>query len=267
MEPRTAQPGRDAMDNRTIIIVPGRIAWCLGLVAALLVAGNVALQMARLAMGREYLPGMALVTLDGENNIPALFSTALLAGSALLLGFIGALERDRQARDARRWLLLSAGFVLMALDESLALHERLIDPVRGLLGGRDLGVLYFAWVLPAIALAGALGLFFLPFLLRLPRRTAVAFAVAAAIYLGGAVGVELPEGLWRESHGHRNAVYHLLVSLEEGLEMAGIVLFIHALLEYLGRHHPDLRLQFGKARETAARPQLDSSALASPAGD
>lgn len=255
------------MDTRTITIAPNRIALRLALVVALLVGTNLAMQLLRLATGRIDLPGLALVTLDGESNIPALFSTALLVGAAALLALIAFLERARQASTAGRWMLLSAGFALMALDESLALHEKLIEPMRGLLGGRDLGVFYFAWVLPAIVVTAALGAFFLPFLLRLPRRTAIGFAVAAAIYLGGAIGVELPEGLWREGHGHRNVVYHLLVSLEEGMEMTGMVLFIHALLDYLGSHHPRLRLAFGPARETAGERRFEVPALADPAGD
>jgi len=249
------------MDTRTITIDPNRVASRLAFVVALLVAANIAMQLFRLSTGREYLPGLALVTLDGENNLPALFSTALLVGAAALLAFIAALERRRQATHAGRWLLLSAGFALMALDESLALHEKLIEPMRALLGGRNLGVFYFAWVIPAIVLTGALGVFFLPFLLRLPRRTAVAFALSAAVYLGGAIGVELFEGWWREGNGHRNVVYHLLVSLEEGMEMTGLILFLHALLAYVGNHHRDLRLAFGVDGEVAVQPQPDLSAL------
>jgi len=255
------------MDTRKITIVPNRIALWLFIAVALLVATNLVMQLLRLAMDREYMPGLALVTLDGEKNVPALFSTALLLGAAAILGLIGSLERARQASDASRWMLLSAGFAAMALDEFLALHEKLIEPMRGLLGGSHLGVLYFAWVVPAIALTGAIGVFFVPFLFRLPRRTAIAFAVAAAVYLGGALGVELPEGLWREGHGHRNVVYHLLVSLEEGMEMSGVVLFIHALLEYVGRHHGNLRLAFGATEEAAREQQVGVSALADPAGD
>ena len=104
--------------------------------------------------------------------------------------------------------------------------------------------------------AAALALYFLPFLLRLPRRTAVAFAVAAAIYLGGALGTELVEGWWREGHGHRNLTYHLLVSTEEGLEMLGVICFINALLAYLATYYGEVRVGFSTA--PAAQDAVDT---------
>lgn len=239
------------MDTKKISLAPSALAWRLALVALLLMAGNIGLQLLRLHWHYEYFSGLALarvlVDLDGENNLPALFSTALLLSASVLLALIARLERHDGAPDATKWTLLAIGFLLMGMDEALALHEHLIAPLRALLGGRQLGIFYFAWVIPGIVLVAALGAFFLPFLSRLPRSTAVAFVLAAAIYLGGALGVELVEGWWREGHGHRNAVYHLLVSLEEGMEMLGTVFFIHALLLYLAGHHGEVRLRFDAA--------------------
>lgn len=234
------------MDAKKISLDPSALAWRLAMVAMLLVAGYIGMQSFRLSTHYEYFSGLALarvlVDLDGENTLPALFSTVLLLSAGALLALIARLERRDDAPDATKWTLLAIGFLLMGMDEALALHEHLIAPLRALLGGRELGIFYFAWVIPGIVLVAALGAFFLPFLWRLPRGTAIAFALAAAIYLGGALGVELAEGWWREGHGHRNAVYHLLVSLEEGMEMLGAIVFIRALLEYLARHHGEVRL-------------------------
>ncbi|MFC7300423.1 hypothetical protein [Cognatiluteimonas weifangensis] len=244
------------MDTNKISLDPSALAWRLALVAMLLVAGNIVLQLFRLHSNYEYFSGLALVRvlvdLDGENTFPALFSTALLLSASALLALIARLERHDGARDAAKWTLLAIGFLLMGMDESLALHEHLIAPLRALLGGRQLGIFYFAWVIPGIVLVAVLGAYFMPFLWRLPRGTAIAFALAAAIYVGGALGVELVEGWWREGHGHRNAAYHLLVSLEEGMEMLGTILFIHALLRYLAGHHGEVRLRFDAA--TAMQP-------------
>lgn len=247
------------VDPLKISIAPSRVAWRLGLVAGLLVATGLAMQILRLAMHRDYLPGLALVTLDGEYNVPALFSFLLLITASALLAFIALLERQRRTADAGKWAILSAGFLLMALDEAVSVHERLIEPLRVLLGGTHLGIFFFAWVIPAIGLVIVLGVFFLPFLLRLPRRAASAFVLAAGIYLGGALGIELFEGWWREQHGHRNAVYHVLVSLEEGMEMLGVIVFIRALLDYLGAHHFEVRLAFEVA-EPAQEPALIDTA-------
>ena len=48
----------------------------------------------------------------------------------------------------------------MAFDEGFSVHERLIGPFRGLMSNHDLGVFYYAWVIPGIALVLILGLFF-----------------------------------------------------------------------------------------------------------
>lgn len=240
------------MDARKIPLDPWAITWPLATVTVLLVAANLGLQAYRLFAHQEHVVGLAMLSMDGENNLPALFSTLLLFSAALTLTLIVVLERRHQGVDVSKWAILAAGFALMALDESLSFHERAIAPLRALLGGRHLGIFFFAWVIPGIALVCGLGAYFLRFVLRLPRRTALAFVISAAIYLGGALGVELVEGWWREGQGHKNLVYHVLVSLEEGMEMAGIIAFIHALLNHISRRYGEVRFAFVGARRDAA---------------
>lgn len=232
------------MDIRKITFNPWTVTRPLILVAALFVVIHVAMASYWILSHREYVTGYALVSLDREQNLPALFSTFLLVSAAALFVFIAMVERASGYRDFRQWQILAVGFVLMALDEYLALHERLIEPVRRLLGGGHMGILYFSWVVPALVLIAALGVYFLPFLRRLPRRTMIALMISAAIYLGGAVGVELFEGWWREGHAYRTIGFHLLVTLEEGMEMAGVITLIHALLRHLARRFGDVQIHF-----------------------
>jgi hypothetical protein len=105
-------------------------------------------------------------------------------------------------------------------------------------------------------------MFFLPFLLRLPRRTAIAFALSGAIYLGGALGVELFEGAWREGHGHRNVVYHALVTLEEAMEMVGLIFFINALMRHIARRYGEVGLDFDGVRSADAMQAVPASTRA-----
>ncbi|RNF83275.1 hypothetical protein [Montanilutibacter psychrotolerans] len=232
------------MDTRKLLLDPSAIAWRLALVVALMVAANLGLQAYRLAIHRDQVSGLALVAMDGEQNLPALFSTGLLFCASALLALIALLSRRDQALDVSKWAILATGFLVMGLDEALSFHERLIEPMRALLGRQHLGIFFFAWVIPGISLVAALGAFFLPFVLRLPRRTAIAFVMAAAIYLGGALGVELVEGWWREGHGHKNLLYHVFSSLEEGMEMTGIIVFIHTLLRHIGWRFGEVRFAF-----------------------
>jgi hypothetical protein len=254
------------MDIRKITINPWAVTLPLTLAAAFLAVVSLGLASYWMYSQREYVTGFALLSLDKEQSVPALFSTFLLFAAAIVLLFVALLERG--SRDARKWQLLALGFAVMALDENLALHERIIEPMRNLLGGgaegAQLGIFYFAWVIPALGMVAALGVYFLPFLLRLPRRTMVALMVAAAVYLGGAVGVELIEGWWREGHGYRSLGFHLLVTLEESMEMAGTILLIHALLRHLARRYGDVQIHFEGARVEEAKFAPSSVQAASP---
>lgn len=249
------------MVTPTIVLNPSDICRKLGLVTVALVAINMVLQTYRLVVHEQDVLGLPMMSLDNEHNVPALFSALLLFATAPILAFIAVIDRKEGGKDAAKWAVLACGFVLMGVDESLSLHERMIDPMRELLGGTlgadRLGVFYFAWVVPGIILVAGLAVFFLPFINRLPRRTGIMVFAAAAIYLGGAIGVELVEGWWREVHGHRNVIYHAMVSLEEGMEMIGVIIFIHTLLEFVSTQYGQVSISVrgpGHAPAWAADP-------------
>jgi hypothetical protein len=79
-----------------------------------------------------------------------------------------------------------------------------------------------------------LGLTYLGFLLRLPRETAKQFTLAGALYLTGALLLELPLGYWTERHGDDGLGYALIDWCEETLEFVGLTLFARHLLDLLG---------------------------------
>lgn len=250
------------MTTNKLSIGPWTVTGPLLMVAILLVCISFGMQSYRLISHHEHVFGLPMFNLDREENIPALFSTGLLLMASALLAFIAVLERSNRSADVSKWSILAAGFLLMGMDESLSLHEHMIEPMRRLLGGHDLGIFYFAWVIPAIGLVVALGIFFIPFMLRVPRRTGLGIAISAAIYLTGALGVELVEGWWREGHGHRNITYHLMVSVEEGMEMIGVIAFLHVLLGYIATRYEEIRISFNAARTAGAVEPVPASAPA-----
>jgi len=79
-------------------------------------------------------------------------------------------------------------------------------------------------------------LFFLRFLLRLPSRNRNLFLFAGALYVGGCIGIELIGGSYDQAHGYENLTYNLISTVEEGLELAGLIAFLYGLLTYLGDH-------------------------------
>lgn len=177
-----------------------------------------------------------LFSLSYEQNIPTWYSSALLFACALLLAAAAlCAERTRAGYD-RHWWLLAAAFLYISLDETACIHE-------GASQFFDLGgVLFFGWVIPAGIIVLALGVAYLRFLSHLPRRTRVQFIVAGAIYVSGALLLELPLGAWTERHGSDNFVYAALDWVEESMELLGTTLFLLSLLEHLA--HQRCRIGF-----------------------
>jgi hypothetical protein len=233
------------MKINQISVNPSRVARVLGTVAVVLVVGSIAGQLTiHLTEHPSAVDLLAkLLYVDAEQNIPSAFSTFLLLLAALLLAVIAALARKHTSSSASHWTILSAGFVFMAVDEAWELHERLIDPVRKLLGHGNLGIFYYAWTLPGLALVLALAPFFSRFLFHLPAKTRLAFLVAATLYIGGAIGVEAIGGRYHELHGRFNLTYSMIATAEESLEMAGLIIFIWALLVYIADTYDEVRFQ------------------------
>jgi hypothetical protein len=214
--------------------------------AYLLVLLSIAGQFAKFVLGPTFLPGLvSLFYVDVEHNIPTLFSVLLILCAAFLLTVIASLNRGQRQPHASKWAILSFGFLLMAYDEAFQFHERLNLPVGTLLGDGSLGVFYFPWVIPGIALVFVLGLYFLRFLLHLPATTRLRFLMAATIFIGGAIGVELIGSSHAELHGYENWTYSMIATLEESLEMAGLIVFIWALLNYCAHNYKVGRFRFG----------------------
>jgi hypothetical protein len=217
----------------------------LGAVAYLLVLLSIGGQFVKFMLGTAFLPGLvSLFYVDMEHNIPTYFSVLLLLCAALLLAAIARLNGKQRNPHVSNWVILSLGFLLMAFDEAFQFHERLNLPVGTLLGSGSLGIFYFAWVIRGIALVFVLGIYFSRFWLQLPATTRFSFWMAATFYIGGAIGVELIGSRHAELHGYVNGMYSMIVTLEEGLEMAGLIVFIWALLDYCANNYKEVRLRF-----------------------
>ena len=101
-----------------------------------------------------------------------------------------------------------------------------------------------SWAIPGGIVALLVGIAYLSFLAKLPRRTAVWFVIGGAVFVGGAVGVEL----FTERYLHNDELdslgYYLWNGVEEGMEMAGVLIFLRAVLQSMKGHAPSLPLTF-----------------------
>lgn len=184
-----------------------------------------------------------LFNVNYEQNIPTLFSVILLLISGALLGVICCLHRKQHSEVSVYWGILSLGFIYMSIDEFAVLHEKLSNHITPLIEDYAHGVLRFSWIIPAAILLLFLGLFFFKFLFSLPKTTRVNFITSGTIYLAGAIGMELPGAYYSALHGLENLTYSLITTLEESLEMLGLILFISALLDYLSTHFSEVSIK------------------------
>lgn len=228
----------------SISLNPALITRLIGAMALFLILASTAVHLAAHFSGDYRNIGlMRKFNVDEEWNIPSFFSVLMLLFAALLLAVVTALERKRSSAHALHWTVLTLGFLFMAADELVSLHEKLNLPMHRLLAKEALGIFYFAWVIPGIAVVVGVGLFFLRFLLQLPGRTKRSFITAGLLYIGGVICIELIAGRHAESNGFNNLTYSILTLVEESLEMAGVVVFIDALLLYLSEHHGEIQFR------------------------
>ena len=169
------------------------------------------------------------LNMDRELNLPTLFSSSLLLISALLMQRLGHNSNPDAADD---WRLLSKIFIFLALDEALQIHEILIIPG---LRHQVHPALASTWVVPYAALAVILLWRFRSFLGSIPRATATGLLRSGAVYVGGAIGMEMIGSFAVRSSLIRlhSPWYGGITGLEEALELIGIILLIDALMRAL----------------------------------
>ena len=225
-------------DERALVVVlsPRAVLAALLPLVALLSAASFAGQVVDHALGIDGPVVRMLIhvtDVDREGSIPTWFQSVVLAACAGALWTVADDARDRRERWHRQWRALALAFLYLSLDELNALHERAIDPVRDAL---DLGgVLYLSWIVVAVpVLLVFLGLL-LPFILALPSWTRAAFILSGAVYVAGAVGLEMVGGMLIEESGLDTLRYSVAAGGEELLEMLGMTLFLAAVAEHRRR--------------------------------
>ncbi|MDF0553254.1 hypothetical protein [Kamptonema sp. UHCC 0994] len=228
--------------NFQISISPRRIAASLSIWVLFFGVAGFVVQVLRYGFNyRERW--INLFNLDLELNYPSWYQSFTLLFCAILLGVIASAKKKQSDRYFPHWKALSIIFVLLALDESLSFHELLIIPDlrKALHLG---GLFYFIWVIPGAAFVLVTALNYFKFLLYLPSRTRYLFILAGCIYVGGALGMEMVGGYYADLAGQRNLIYGTIATTEEIFEMVGVLIFIYALLAYIGSYIQDIDVRF-----------------------
>ena len=231
--------GASTERSRRVGLGTRAVAATIAALDVLLVGLNILLGMQEELIGEENAWAfLSVFDLGNENNVAAWFSSALLLTAAALLALIWATRRPGEPR--RAWLALALLFVLLSADETAAMHERLIEPLQR---GLDTGgtAFHYAWVIPGIAFVVVVAALCLPFLRRLPPVTRNGFLLGGALFVAGAIGLEMAMGVLLEEVG-QGFLTGVTALGEETLELLGVTVFIATLLHHLERHSPRIEL-------------------------
>lgn len=167
-----------------------------------------------------------------EQNLPSYFNALLLLFASIFTGLIHLLEKESN-QPRFKWFLLSLAFLFLSLDESASIHEFFVTFLTRYIGIGGTGVFSYAWVIVYGLGAALFATYLLPSLIKLPSALAKGMVISGAIYVGGAIGFEMVgSSIWSNT-GDTNIRYALVATLEESLEMGGLILFIRYLLVYV----------------------------------
>ena len=183
---------------------------------------------------------LRLLDADGEHNLPTWFSVVLLLLVAVVCASIAVEQWADRSRWRWHWAGLALAFACLSLDELAQLHD-LASPVMARLVGTE-GVLRFTWVVLAGPLVIGFALAYVTFLRALPRRTALLLVLSGAVYVGGALGLELVGSLLRNAgHGRGSLGYLWETTFEELFEDVGATLCLFTVAECaVARYAPRL---------------------------
>lgn len=221
------------------------VALLLAAVAALLALAGVAVHLVIHEVigdpSSDVSRALLRFDLGHEPSVPAWFSASVLLLNGLWLLVIARAEALKARPMSLHWAVLGAVFVGLSLDEAALFHE-LIDTLLARQLGTD-GVLTFPWVIAGLSFVALIALAYLRFLLALPRRFAALFVGAGALFVGGAVGMEMASALAIDAYGSTSLAHLATQTVEESLEMAGSILFFYALSLYWSDRHGDVSIR------------------------
>lgn len=227
-----------------LVFSPRKIAGILTVVLLFLVFVYSTSQLIRYFTGHDFQFGLLhLFNLDEENNIPTWFSSLLLSLCALLAALIGLRHKCLAYPFAIHWLALAAIFLCMSLDETASIHNMANGPLQKALHLGEPGFFHETWVVLGGLFVLIVGASYYKFMIALPLETRQRFILAAGIYVGGAVGLEMIRGN-TYPYDHSTLTDFLGGLCEESLEMLGLVICVYALSSYLSSQIGELHILF-----------------------
>jgi hypothetical protein len=216
----------------------------------------------------EFLQPLRIFDVGEERSIPTWFNSILFLLCSILVAVVTVAKKQRDDRYTLHWGVLSIILLLLSLDEVASIHEaigaqleRLVHNITGFDPG---GAISYFWVVPGAVFVFVVLLAYLRFLAHLPQTTRRLFLFAGALFVLGALGVEMLTAQVMSSSGSiadwvasssggivdrgsassiPTILKGLQTSVEEMFEMLGLTAFIYALLAYISSYVEDINVR------------------------
>ena len=210
----------------------------------------------------------SLFDLDLEGNLPTFYNSLLFF---ICGGLFLANGRLPGSGPRYGWLVMTGACFFLGIDEGSQIHEKFMLVTLRLLNhgqtsGSDLGWLYYAWVVPYGIAAALLILVLGKWWLGLHSTMRRELFISGALYITGAVFLEMYSGRLAEHmdpavlpahamdhlpcevypvnscHLYTSVAFTAAYTLEECLEMLALVLCAYSLMKALGRERVTIEI-------------------------
>jgi hypothetical protein len=205
----------------------------------------------------ELLQPLRVFDVGEERSIPTWFESVQFLLCSILLGVVALATKQRGERYSLHWGVLSIILLILSVDEVASMHEAIGQELERLLhnttGFTPGGAISFFWVVPGGVFVVIVLLAYLRFLAHLPRSTRRLFLFAGALFVVGALGIEMLTAQvvsssgsiadwvvsssggvvgWESARAIPQILKGVQTSIEEMFEMLGLTAFIYAMLAY-----------------------------------
>ncbi len=183
--------------------------------------------------GQQSLIFHKMFNLDGENNIPALFSSLQLLVVGVVFGSM-LFQSKRQCFSSQLFpAVIAIAFIFLSLDEAFLIHESIISYTQNIewmprFKG-DKGI----WIAPYIIVGIMVSILFLKNIKEAwcnCRRESGIIGIGIGVFITGGVVLEIISYQFLRDGSFPWYLYRLEVALEEFMEMIGISIVLYGAI-------------------------------------
>ncbi len=233
--------------DRRVAATPRRIAIVLGLVGMALLLLDMLTQTLDelLHLDADWWERVVRwFDADSQGSLTSWYPYTLLLLCAGFAFLVAGVHWHRRVRGAAFWGAIGVVALLLSFEEMSPGWPSVLDFLDDILTDElDLST----WTTISMIIAGVAIAVILArrFVLTLPMELRGMMLFGVGVFLAGAIGVEAAAHVWLWFFDSRNLIHQSITSVEEVLEMIGIILIIYSVLEYASRtfHRPQTAIE------------------------